>query len=180
MEDYNSAINSSHTLSKVGDISLFFSCNWQIFYCLLNLISNTDFYFEDKVIASTESNIAGYAYNLGSEVSLNFSKPEIIKELQEKENLFEKDREILEYLFTLIGKGILRQNGEKWSSHRKIISKSLYFDRLRRMVPIIQQIAMKNFEKIGSKNVLEEIEIFDMFKKLITSGVIIKLFSMRK
>jgi hypothetical protein len=73
-------------------------------------------------------NLPGFAYNLGSMICLHLTNEDLIKEYVQKEHIFVKDSELLEYLFFLMGDGLVKTHGQTWKSHRRILSKFFQFD----------------------------------------------------
>jgi hypothetical protein len=155
-----------------GFKTYYFPVIGKYFYSFLDFLKYGDFHHSEKRMLRKNPNLPGFAYNLGSMVCLHLTDEDLIKEYGQKEHLFVKDQELLEYLFFLIGDGLVKSHGQTWKNHRRILSKFFQFDLLNSSIPLIQRIVQEYFSKIPSTVGYEIISKLDD----ITARIILNLF----
>ncbi|CAM8919893.1 unnamed protein product [Rhodiola kirilowii] len=89
-----------------------------------------------------------YMYRTGNKHHLYINDPALVKEVNLLMTLnLGKPTYVTETLNALLGKGILRANGQSWAQQRKIIAPEFYMDKVKGMVEIMMQSTQPMLQK---------------------------------
>ncbi|CAL8994738.1 unnamed protein product [Prunus brigantina] len=106
----------------------------------------------------------------GSKAQLVITEPEICKEILNNRDGALQKTETLGYVKKLLGDGLTRSSGEKWSKLRKLANHAFHGESLKSMIPAMIASGETMLERLKNHEG-KEIEVYDEFR-FFTSEVI--------
>ncbi|KAG2372375.1 Cytochrome P450 [Vigna angularis] len=103
---------------------------------------------------------------------VTLTDPELIKEVFNKSNDFEKIT--MNPQIRLLAPGLVRLEGEKWSKHRKIINPAFNLEKLKDMLPLFIKCCddlISKWEEMLSFNGSSEIDIWPFLQTLASDAI---------
>lgn len=130
----------------------------KIFYLLPSFFENLkdakehgDFFYRQKRRLAENPNLRLWVINNGSNVSVYFSDPKLIKEFFQNQDKYVK-REFGGAFNAFFGKGIFSAEVATWRRHRKAVSDIFHFDFLKSIVPVMDEVACNMYAKYCPEN----------------------------
>ncbi|KAL3516465.1 hypothetical protein ACH5RR_023367 [Cinchona calisaya] len=108
---------------------------------------------------------------------IHILKPELIREILTHSRKFQKHFAVQNPLIKLLLTGVGAYEGDKWSTHRRIISPALTLEKLKCMLPafaVSYDGLLTKWEEIATKEGSIEVDVFPTFD-VLTSDVISKV-----
>ncbi|CAI9089124.1 OLC1v1023633C1 [Oldenlandia corymbosa var. corymbosa] len=129
-----------------------------------------------RVIPHLHQTVERYGKNsylwLGPKLSLLITEPDLIKEVANKIQVFQRPRS--NPLSRLLAEGIIAYNGEKWAKHRKLLNPAFHVEKLKLMIPAFYESTselLSKWENISSEEGSAEVDVWPNIQTL-TSDVI--------
>ncbi|OIT04289.1 cytochrome p450 714c2 [Nicotiana attenuata] len=88
-----------------------------------------------------------FMISIGSTQILGVTKPEMVREIMNTSANFDKPPYHMELLKPLFGDGVITSSGAKWNSQRKIIAPEFHLEKLKGMIKLIQEAAVRVVEQ---------------------------------
>nr|QWX38537.1 secologanin synthase 2 [Ophiorrhiza pumila] len=113
----------------------------------------------------------------GTIPKIHILNPELIREILIHSRKFQKHFAVQNPLIKLLLTGVGAYEGDKWSTHRRIISPSLTLEKLKSMLPafaVCYDGLLTKWEQIAMKEGSIEVDVFPTFD-VLTSDVISKV-----
>ena len=88
-----------------------------------------------------------FVTNFQTEILFNLRDPQYVKEFLQNQKYYVKTKSI-DFLKELVGTGLVTIEGDKWKTHRKIISNSFHYEFLKGNLGMIQATVRELLDKI--------------------------------
>ncbi|XP_047177741.1 cytochrome P450 72A68-like [Vigna umbellata] len=157
----------------VGDTNEFVKMRTEAFSKPMNLFSHD---IVPRVFSFFHHSIDTHGKNsfiwFGPAPRVTLTDPELIKEVFNKSNDFEKIT--MNPQVRLLAPGLVRLEGEKWSRHRKIINPAFNLEKLKDMLPLFIKCCddlISKWEKMLSFNGSSEIDVWPFLQTLASDAI---------
>ncbi|EAR86757.2 cytochrome P450 family monooxygenase (macronuclear) [Tetrahymena thermophila SB210] len=121
--------------------------------------------------------IQAYAFNIGTNVGYSFVDPELIKQVHQNHDAFQKI-DVSQAIAYLFSNSLLFATGKSWQKQRQFLGKSFHYDEIKNYFPSIKDICLKVSDRISEEliqNPNKEIKVVKTCEQ-ITSEVVFRAF----
>ncbi|KAL4460596.1 hypothetical protein ABPG72_009184 [Tetrahymena utriculariae] len=138
---------------------------------------NDSMAFVRKMAAEKSNKMQAFGFNIGYNVGLSFFDPELIKQVHQNHDAFQKINisQAFNYLFS---DSLFYATGKNWQRQRSFLGKSFHFDEIKNYLPSIKELCSKVTDQLNvdlKANPHQEIQVINVCEK-ITSEVVFRVF----
>jgi len=132
-----------------------------------------DFFYDSKIKARTKPERL-YVSNIGSDPYVMLHDPVLIKEFCLNQDNYIKEPVTLDLFNPLLGKGLVKVEGQEWKLQKKMLSSSFHFEFLNAILPNVQKLANDRLTAL-QKESLKEIDLLLLMQN-VSGEIVGKLF----